>query len=150
MYDSTEDTKAHIRRVQQLAAKFAEMLNLQTAVHDFSKLYPPEKEVFDEFTPKLKDSTYGSEEYKGFLVSMKPALDRHYTQNRHHPEHFKNGVNGMDLIDLIEMYCDWKAATERHANGSMEKSIQHNAVRFDIGPQLTSIFENTKKSSTGW
>jgi hypothetical protein len=26
--------------------------------------------VFDEFTPKLRDSTYGSDEYKAFLEGM--------------------------------------------------------------------------------
>ena len=80
---------------------------------------------------------------------MKPALDYHYAQNRHHPEHFQNGVDGMTLFDLIEMYCDWKAATERHANGSLEKSIQYNAERFKIGQQLTNIFENTRQR-LGW
>ena len=149
MYDSTEDTKAHIRRVQELIARCCAELTTISVVHDASKLSEAEKYVFDEFTPKLKDSTYGSEEYKGFLDAMKPALEHHYARNRQHPEHFDNGVIGMDLFDLIEMYCDWKAATERHANGSLEKSIQHNAGRFGIGLQLTSIFENTRRN-LGW
>lgn len=149
MYDSTEDTRAHIARVQELVDQFAAAAMLVVREHDMSKMSDAEKPIFDEFTPKLKGSTYGSEEYKGFLASMKPALDHHYAQNRHHPEHFPDGVDGMTLFDLIEMYCDWKAATERHANGSMEKSIQHNAGRFKIGQQLTSIFENTRQS-LGW
>lgn len=149
MYDSTEDTRAHIARVQELVDQFAAAAMLVVIAHDMSKMSDAEKPIFDEFTPKLNGSTYGSEEYKGFLAAMKPALDHHYAQNRHHPEHFPDGVDGMTLFDLIEMYCDWKAATERHANGSMEKSIQHNAGRFKIGQQLTSIFENTRQS-LGW
>jgi hypothetical protein len=149
MYDSYVDTLAHIRRVQELVKQVNAESMLQVEVHDASKLCDAEKKVFDEFTPKLKGSTYGSEEYNGFLASMKPALDHHYACNRHHPEHHKEGVDGMTLIDVIEMYCDWKAATERHENGSMEKSIQYNAGRFKIGQQLTGIFENTRQL-LGW
>jgi len=78
---------------------------------------------------------------------MKPALDHHYANNRHHPEHFKGkgGTNGMDLVDLIECFCDWAAATKRHANGSLKKSIEYNQKRFGIGNQLTKIFHNTRK-----
>jgi hypothetical protein len=97
------------------------------------------------YTPKLKGTTYGSDEYNEFLKEMKSGLDHHYKNNRHHPEHHKNGIDGMDLIDLIELFCDWKAATLRHADGSMKKSIEHNQDRFSIGDQLTKIFKNTMK-----
>lgn len=143
-YDSTEETMAHIRRVRYLAAELADMLRCQVETHDYSKLHPPEKQIVDEFTPKLKGLTYGSDEYKACLASMKPALDNHYATNSHHPEFYCGGVNAMDLLDLIEMFCDWKAATERHADGSFEKSISINAERFGISPQLESIFLNTK------
>ena len=49
----------------------------------------------------------------------------------------------MTLIDLIEMLCDWKAATVRNKNGNIRKSIEHNADRFKMSPQLKQIFENT-------
>ncbi len=103
----------------------------------------PEVSVFDEYTHKLKNSTYGSEEYKQFLVEMKPALDHHYANNRHHPEHFEKGISDMDLIDIIEMICDWKAATERHDNGDIEKSIHLNQARFGYSDELKSILLNT-------
>lgn len=147
-YDSRADTMEHIRRVQELADYMIEMLLRQIEDHDMSKLESPEKEIFDEFTPKLKDMTYGSDEYKSCLAAMKPALDHHYACNTHHPEFF-GGVDGMDLLDIIEMFCDWKAATERHADGSLEKSIGINAKRFGISPQLEAIFRNTK-IQMGW
>ena len=75
---------------------------------------------------------------------MKPALMNHYAINSHHPEFYKNGVDGMDLMDLVEMFCDWKAATERHVDGSPENSIGINAKRFELSPQLEMIFRNTK------
>ena len=67
---------------------------LNTSKADNSKLESPEKELFDEYTPKLKDCTYGSDEYKEFLKGLKVALDHHYANNSHHPEHYENGVNG--------------------------------------------------------
>jgi len=56
-----------------------------------------------------------------------------------------NGVNvdGMNLIDVVEMLADWKAATERHPDGDMLKSLEINASRFKLSPQLYSIFKNT-------
>jgi len=44
---------------------------------------------------------------------MKPALEHHYALYRHHPEHFQNGIDDMNLIDLVEMFADWKASSER-------------------------------------
>jgi hypothetical protein len=105
--------------------------------------------VFDEYTPKLKRSTYGSDEYKGFLEAMGPALDHHYDVNRHHPEHFEQGIGGMNLIDLIEMMADWKAATERHEDGDLERSLRINQERFGISDQLVAILRNTAIDQ-GW
>jgi hypothetical protein len=65
--------------------------------HDLSKTQDPELAVFNEYTPKLKDSTYGSDEYKGYLAAMGEGLRHHYAANRHHPEHFTDGVDGMTL-----------------------------------------------------
>ena len=113
--------------------------------HDQSKLESPEVELFTEFTPKLAASTYGSSEYEGFRQSMWPALEHHYAKNSHHPEHWPNGINDMNLLDLLEMFCDWKAAGERHNNGNILKSIEVNANRFGISPQLVRIFQNTAK-----
>ena len=148
-YDSHEDTTKHIERVRELVELCRENLNCRKSIHDLSKLHAPEKPIFDEMTPKLKDSTYGSEEYKSFLAKMKPALDHHYANNPHHPEHYANGIDGMSLLDLLEMLCDWKAAGERHANGSMGRSLEVNRDRFKIGPQLQSVLENTARE-LGW
>lgn len=144
-YDSSSDTLNHIKRTGNLLHKIIlELLN-RVDSHDSSKLRTPEKEIFDEYTPKLKGSIYGSEEYKNFLKKMKKALDNHYSLNSHHPEHYNNGINDMDLLDLIEMFCDWKSASERHANGNIYESIQINKKRFDISDQLEQILINTAK-----
>lgn len=142
-YDSTADTLLHIKRVNELLLIFSSEIMSRAIVHDNSKLESPEKELFDEFTPKLKGTTYGSDEYKSYLSELKVALDHHYSKNSHHPEHYENGVNGFDLFDLVEMFMDWKAATERHADGDILKSIEINKDRFGISEQICEIFRNT-------
>lgn len=149
MEDSTAATLQHSRRVGELVIGFIAELGDRATHHDLSKLSPEEKDVFDEFSPKLKDSTYGSDEYWSFLEAMKPALAHHYANNRHHPEHFPNGVNGMTLVDLVEMLSDWKAATERHDDGDLEKSLEIQRKRFNLSDKLVDILRNTAREA-GW
>jgi hypothetical protein len=137
------DTLRHIERVRNLLNVCIKELIVRGENHDQSKLQSPELEYFTEYNPKLAGSTYGSDEYKGFLNSIKPALDHHYANNSHHPEHYKNGVDDMNLIDIVEMFCDWKASSERQNNGNIRKSIEFNANRFNMCPQLIKILENT-------
>jgi len=179
MNDSEQETRAHIARVGELLDLVRDRLRARGIVHDESKLGPVEKPIFDRVAGKLKGLTYGSDEYKSSLKELGPALEHHYANNSHHPEHYQkqvciicfaeysanfvgycdrcaNGtftkepnIAGMSLLDLIEMLCDWKAAGERHADGSMARSLEVNRDRFKIEPQLQSILENTARE-LGW
>jgi len=146
-YDSKHDTIEHMLTVAKYISTIITMLSVRIKRHDKSKLESPEKEIFDIYTPKLKNTTYGSSEYKKNLKEMKVALDHHYsdTDNTHHPEHFKNGIRDMNLVDLIEMLCDWKAATLRHADGDILKSIEVNQKRFKYSNDIKQILINTVK-----
>jgi hypothetical protein len=148
-YDSRPDTLTHIKRVYELVRIMRDQLLVRASLHDSTKLEEPELSLFNEWTPKLKELTYGSDEYRAALAALKPALEHHYAAYSHHPEHFENGINGMSLLDLIEMFCDWKAAGERHANGNFAESLNINRERFGMSPQLAEIFENTRKE-LGW
>ena len=147
--DSRPETEKHIAQVSSNIGDMVASLAMRASEHDASKLVEPERPIFDKYTCKLKDSTYGSPEYNQFLTEMKPAIDHHYAVNRHHPEHWKNGISDMSLIDIFEMLADWKAATLRHANGDILKSIEHSAKRFSISPQLKQVLLNTVKE-LGW
>lgn len=120
----------------------------RSLVHDLSKFTSRvEREGFKPVTPKLKGTTYGSDEYEKMrTVDLKDALKHHYAVNSHHPEYYENGIDGMDLLDLVEMFCDWRAAIRRHADGSMEGSLEHNRGRFSIPPQLENILRNSAGS----
>jgi hypothetical protein len=145
-YDSRADTLAHSQRVGELMIQLAKDLLDRATCHDRSKTEPPEVEVFNEYTPKLKTSTYGSDEYRSYLAAMGEGLKHHYARNRHHPEHFPNGVNDMTLIDLIEMLADWKAATERHNDGDLARSLEIQRDRFGLSDQLVEILFNTARN----
>jgi hypothetical protein len=140
---TNDDTWHHINKVQKYVNNAVVQLIRRAQDHDQSKLVSPEVEYFSEVDGQLQGLTYNSPEYKANLERLKPALDHHYANNRHHPQHFKNGVDDMNLLDLLEMICDWKASSERHGNGNIRKSIEVNAERFGMSPQLRKIFENT-------
>ena len=142
-YDSTDDTTKHIQRVNELLAVFGGELTERGKLHDQSKLQDPEKAIFDKVTPALRELTYGSDEYKQQLESMKEALDNHYANNRHHPEHHEDGIRGMNLVDLVEMFVDWRAATERHADGDIVESIEKNQERFGYSDDIKQILLNS-------
>lgn len=142
-------TMDHIERVQNLLKRFRVMLETRGLEHDHHKLGPEELPYFIEFTPKLAGLTYGSEEYMQCLAGLKPALDHHYENSRHHPEFHEHGITDMTLIDLVEMLCDWKAASERHNDGDMQQSLDFNAGRFNIPAALHAVLVNTARD-LGW
>lgn len=140
---TNQETLKHIENVRGFITLFCDLIRTRGINHDKSKLEKPELEYFAKYTPRLADSTYGSDEYNQCLEDMKPALEHHYAKNRHHPEHFPNGVDDMNLVDILEMLADWKAATLRHHDGNILKSIENNEKRFSISPQLIKILRNT-------
>jgi len=136
-------TQAHIEKVRKYIRFFTDKLTTRGEMHDASKMVSPEIELFAKHTENLSKIEYGSEEYKRELEELKPALDHHYSHNRHHPQYHKDGVSGMNLLDIMEMLCDWKASSERQKNGNLLKSIEINAERFNIDKQLMQILINT-------
>jgi hypothetical protein len=139
-----EETQKHARRVWTLIRELTFHLENRGAEHDESKMEPPELAIFTKFTPKLNEVPYDSDEYKGYLSEMQPALDHHYEVNRHHPQHFGGDISKMNLVDLVEMLCDWVAAAERHGiQCSPLDSINANQKKFGISDQLAAIFSNT-------
>ena len=152
-YDSRPETMEHIRRVRDFMFEAIVNLRNRSDNHDQSKLVEPELTPFNIATPKLAQMVYGSEEYKQSLKDLGPALAHHFEHNDHHPEHHQFGVDGMSLMALIEMVCDWRAASERTKQRtddpekmkSFESGLDYNFERFKIEPQLQSIIRATVK-----
>jgi hypothetical protein len=144
-YNSIFDTMAHINKVRENCEVIIKELRGRELNHDKTKMESPEKEVFDKYTPLLSQTVYGSEEYMRNMREMKPAIEHHHQNNRHHPEHFANGIRGMNLVDIVEMFCDWMAATQRNKDGDIMKSIEIGQARFHYSDDLKAILENTYK-----
>jgi len=137
-------TLTHKGWVMVYLLRFCALLLWRGVIHDFSKLSPKEFSGFVKTIHRLKDSKYGSDEYKELLAIIKPSLDLHYAKNRHHPEYHKNGLQGMGLLDLVELHYDWKSATHRHKTGNMMKSIELNRKRFNMSEDLVNILKETE------
>lgn len=73
-------------------------------------------------------------------------LDLEFTATRF--ETWMNSpVNDMNLIDLLEMLCDWKSATLNHPEqmGNLKKSIEWATAKYKISPELAAILYNTAR-----
>lgn len=137
------ETLKHVNEVRDNIWTLIKELDQRAQVHDASKFEEPERSVFAANTPKLAVTEYGTPAYEKLLEEVKPAIEHHYAKNTHHPEHWPNGIEDMDLLDLVEMLSDWAAATRRNKNGNIHKSIEHNKERFGMTDQLAKIFTNT-------
>jgi len=156
-YDFFEnETRKHQQMVSKFLIRFSQLLLERAVTHDASKLEEPERGTFAKVTPLLKGLTFGSPEYKAQADEMGPALTHHYAHNRHHPEYFRENKSQhqdlgspilcMNLVDIVEMVCDWIAATKRHNNGSIAKSIEVQKKRFDLSEQFCQWMRNTLSS----
>lgn len=140
-----KDTQKHINKVRSNIDAITYDLNKRAAIHDRSKLFEPELTAFAVYGPKLRSSTYGSDDYMKRLdeEEFKKGLDHHYANNSHHPEYYTNGIKDMTLLDILEMIADWKAACERHDDGNLRDSFEYNRKRFNISDELYNIMVKT-------
>jgi hypothetical protein len=138
----------HKRRVGLYLQKVANALFQRAVVHDNSKFSPEEYEPYEEAFPELQKYAYGTEEFKAALRKIKPAINHHYENNSHHPEYFEAGISQMNLLDVVEMVCDWIAASER-SQTDLLKGLEMNKERFKINDQLHCIIKNTVIELTG-
>lgn len=136
-------TMEHKKAVEKLMTELATLITKRGKEHDNSKLEDPEFPLFSKYTAKLAGLTYGSNEYQQCLAELQPALKHHYANNRHHAEHYQNGIQDMTIVDIIEMFVDWYCASKRHADGNIRKSLEINKERFGMSEELTNILVNS-------
>ncbi len=137
----------HNNNVQNNMAGVISNLAKRMAEHDQSK-YCPEEHDLVTGKPYLQTLEYNTPEYKAGLARVQTAVEHHYHVNNHHPEHYPDGIKGMTLFDLIEMACDWQAASVEHNNTFLE-SIKRNVERFELSIEMQEILMNTGREM-GW
>lgn len=148
--DSTATTLKHIRRVNELLIDEAQDLLSRAKVHDESKFSDIEKSRLDRMEALIEregQAAFGTEEYKRRTDMLGPMVEHHRRNNDHHPEFHPDGVKGMDLVQLLEMFCDWKAASERGEESAM--NLTFACEKYGVSDQLKSIFIMTA-NRRGW
>jgi hypothetical protein len=140
----------HVHRVKALLDGFRDELQLRGDRHDLSKLDPVEAgplQTMQDLIDTEGQAPFGSDEYRRRTALLGPMLAHHYANNSHHPEHYPDGVAGMDLFDIVEMFADWKAASERGHDSQM--GLSYCIEKYAIPPMLASILRNTA-DRLGW
>ena len=132
----------HIQYVGMFIIRIIEELHVRLIKHDFSKLSRPEVKMFADAAERLQAAGGKTFAYRRASGEMGKALDVHYSNNRHHPEHHPNGIDDMTLVDLVEMLCDWKAVT-LGGEIDMEQFLEDAQKRFKLEPQTYNILANT-------
>ena len=143
-------TRKHMQRVAALLMGAAKELLNRAEAHDLSKLLLVELEPLQrmqDVIDKESQAPYGSDEYRRRTAMLGDMTKHHYLHNSHHPEHYTAGIDGMDLFDVLEMFLDWKAASERGEESKV--NITASVGRFKISHQLEQILRNTAVNA-GW
>jgi hypothetical protein len=143
------DAILHVSEVQENLEIVASILKQKGFAHDRTKFHELEFEAFVSTRDRFKKANYGSPEYQALVEEIKPAVDHHYQNNRHHTGFHENGIDDMNLIDIIEMICDWKAAERRSPDKKLKDTLEYAKNKYKIDTQLFKIIENTL-NELGW
>lgn len=141
-----QDTRQHILNVQRQMYKVIEKLIARTYNHDSSKYDREEAHTYAKVVPMFKGKKYGTPEHKAVGDMLGEAWEHHEKNNDHHTGYHLNGINDMNLISIIEMLCDWKAASMRNPNQNFKESCLMNCKKYGADDQLTKIIMNTALS----
>lgn len=149
MKEESEKYDFYLKDLQQHRAWVAEGMHYiireiatRSHNHDDSKMSEIERDAYIEPVWQLNHDgpEYGTEEYKALCKQMGEGWKHHIKHNDHHPEHFDNDLSKMNLVQLIEMVCDWRAASKRKGNHPA-KAIEF--MKAELSPQLEAILRNT-------
>ena len=132
----------HKKSVKEKLLFLARELEKRAINHDNSKLQYPELDWLIQMDKEGRVK-YGSKEYFDKMNRWKIFFDHHYKNNKHHPEHFRDNIDGMNLVDLIELFCDIQSyVVEPHVDKALDIFNNYDK-RFHIDEQLLQILKNT-------
>ena len=128
----------HTRSIRTNLAKITSDLTRRASVHDDLKLGDDQLDRYIARHQEIHPLPYDAPERKEVEAKYKDLIEAHHKQYRHHPEHFEHGIDDMNLVDVIEMLCDWAAA-----GADIEKSLKVNEKKYSVSPQLMKLLKNT-------
>lgn len=135
-------TLEHINRVKSKMEFFASVLATRGANHDSSKLTEPEYSGWLAMDQEPR-YPYGTKKYYDKMRRYKEVLEHHYSINSHHPEHFEDPSTQMDLVDLIEMLCDWFSYSNDISWLEGYDTINSQCTRFGLNDTIRHLLLNT-------
>jgi len=154
----------HVLQVHNNLERFCEKLDDRGAHHDLSKLQEPEFSIFMNGQEGFENVMFGTPEYKTHCKTILPAIRHHHAHNSHHPEFHIDGVKGMSLVDVVEMVCDWKAASDREGNDfnitleiclekyieslELRSIIRHTVLEMNWDERKENVEEQTKRGES--
>lgn len=139
----------HKKTVKERLLFLADELYKRAYYHDDSKLQMPELQWLIDMDKEPRYA-YGTPEYFDKMKRWDKFFKSHYKGNRHHPDHFPNGVNDMNLADLCEYIVDIISYyKELHANVALD-TVNKQQQRFGFDEQLTQILKNTLIEYFSW
>ena len=143
---STEEyINSHINRVQKWIGKFSSILFIRGVNHDKSKLCEPELSLWKKMDEEPR-YPYGTLKYKEKLNRYKEVFQHHYMHNKHHPEHWSGYYSEMDLMDVIEMLCDWLGYKEDITLKEAETLVNQQCERYGFNDTFRHLLYNTLKN----
>lgn len=139
---TVNDINTHRDSVRKKLMFIASEIQKRADNHDLSKLQKPEIEWLIEMDKEPR-YPYGTDEYFDKMKRWQKFFDHHYAINRHHPDHFENGVNDMTLVDVVEYLVDIISyIDELHISQAVD-IVDKQKGRFKIDDQLADILKNT-------
>lgn len=143
------DTKQYIYRhkleIQKKLSLLINELKKRADEHDISKLKEPEYSGWVKMDKEPRYE-YGSKEYFEKIKKYKWLFDLHYRKNRHHPEYWQGFFQDMDLIDLLEMICDWISYRDDLTYQEATEVIEKQCTRFGFPQLMRELILNTVKN----
>lgn len=135
-----KDTITHKKYILEVGEKVIESLEKdgksdlafelakRLVVHDNSKISDEEIDGFIQ----IQDQGDMTNPNKIISGQIKKNIEKHWKNNRHHPEHFKD-YHEMSEIDIWEMCCDWFSRSLQHKTDFIPfvKIRQKNRFQFD-------------------
>jgi hypothetical protein len=144
-----QDTFIHKGYVIQVAAKFAEWLRnngqeqdaeallINAKVHDNSKIL--NKDEFRALTSIVNDKTSMRDKNASLSVYKQDAIELHWKNNTHHPEHFHD-IREMSRQQRQEAACDWCARSIQYGTDLVDFIEARQKDRFHFPEDIYEEF----------
>ena len=140
--DTVEHILKHRESVRNKLKFLASEIVRRAEKHDESKLMQPELNWLIQMDKEPRYQ-YGTPEYFDKMKKWQKFFKHHYAENRHHPDHFQNGVYDMNIVDICEYISDIISYyDEMHVDDAL-KTLEAQKERFGFNEQLYQILKNT-------